>query len=704
MDSTSPISQISNVEKGLGGINKQLDTSISKLKQLVGLAGTTFSSVKQILNINMGQGTNLALGSSNAQFSSGTGGTGSNNVMPWAYSKQGAATIGGVQLGLGLAGGAYSALPDLATVMPRAMGTFQASVRMPGVNQAALQRMSFNAIRGGITGTGEDIAAMNMLVNGYGMIGQANFTQSMQEVRGAALNYGMANATAAQAIGSMHTGATSGNLYQYGISTLDTKTGKVRPMDQIAQQIYQRVMGNRKLTPAQLEFSMREGTLNKTINDLVTDPAANQLVRNMMTPISQGQSASMLNATGTANPAANTAYKIATSNAELANKTQDALILGYGDAATAVSKLNKALEGTPEAILRLKGAAQGVSGTSVGNLSSGLISGITGAAGTYLAYKGLQKFASKAGVNALSKVGGGAVTTAAEIATSTGAGKVLLDQFGKPIVTAAEKTVVKTGAEVAGKVALGAAGKLLPIAGGAVSAAIGQSFLSSVATSALVGGAFAGAASGGAAAIPGALVAGGLDALGWLGAKAVKAMSSKPPVVQGNKSQQEWAVGLLGKLGAPVTDQNIQAMTTWMAFEGGHWKNNANYNPLNTTQNEKGAKSINKVGVKAYQSWDQGYQATVETLKNGKYTNVLSALQQGTDSSAVLGAVNASPWGTKIPGYAATGTTAGSTSTGQTVNINLTISRASDAEAIAFAKKVKDLLLKDKTLNAIGSK
>ena len=149
-------------------------------------------------------------------------------------------------------------------------------------------------------------------------------------------------------------------------------------------------------------------------------------------------------------------------------------------------------------------------------------------------------------------------------------------------------------------------------------------------------------------------------------------------------------------------------MTTWMKFEGGGGgkatglgKNSAMYNPLNTTQGAPGAKSMNSVGVKSYNSWDQGMEATVQTLMNGKYSGILAALQQGTNTAGVLSAVNASPWGTKIPGYAA-----GNPSTvgAQTVNITLKIDKASDAEAIAFAKRVKSLLEKDQSLSTIGSK
>ena len=83
------------------------------------------------------------------------------------------------------------------------------------------------------------------------------------------------------------------------------------------------------------------------------------------------------------------------------------------------------------------------------------------------------------------------------------------------------------------------------------------------------------------------------------------------------------------------------------------------------------------------------------------YGGILDALKQGNDASAVLAAVSKSPWGTfkrRVPA-------GGSMSSGpQTVNINLTISRASDAEATAFAKRVKKILLNDSTLSTMGSR
>ena len=121
--------------------------------------------------------------------------------------------------------------------------------------------------------------------------------------------------------------------------------------------------------------------------------------------------------------------------------------------------------------------------------------------------------------------------------------------------------------------------------------------------------------------------------------------------ILGTGTQQEWAKTLLTKLGKPVTKDNITALTTWAAWEGGQWHNSAHYNPLNTTQGEKGATNMNSEGVKSYTSWDQGYQATIQTLNNGRYKSILSALTAGNNTAAVLTAVDQSPWGTHIPGY-----------------------------------------------------
>ena len=116
--------------------------------------------------------------------------------------------------------------------------------------------------------------------------------------------------------------------------------------------------------------------------------------------------------------------------------------------------------------------------------------------------------------------------------------------------------------------------------------------------------------------------------------------------VAGDLTPITWAQTLLSAIGAPVSSENLRAITTWERAEGGHWQNAARFNPLNTTQRMPGSVSMNSVGVQAYTSWSQGLQATVTTLRNGHYGGILAALANGSCAPCVAAAVGASPWGT----------------------------------------------------------
>ena len=108
----------------------------------------------------------------------------------------------------------------------------------------------------------------------------------------------------------------------------------------------------------------------------------------------------------------------------------------------------------------------------------------------------------------------------------------------------------------------------------------------------------------------------------------------------------QFATSLLKVLGIAPNANNVNAIQAWARAEGGHWHNSAAYNPLNTTQNAAGATSMNGVGVKAYKNWQQGLNATIQTLNNGRYGNILNALRSGS-AYDIAKAVQQSPWGTK---------------------------------------------------------
>ena len=109
---------------------------------------------------------------------------------------------------------------------------------------------------------------------------------------------------------------------------------------------------------------------------------------------------------------------------------------------------------------------------------------------------------------------------------------------------------------------------------------------------------------------------------------------------------ESFASSVLRGLGIHQTPGAVRALVGWMKAEGGHWHNDAKYNPLNTTQPMPGAGNTGSQGnIKVYRDWNQGVQATVKTLENGRYQPILHALAQG-DPNRVAQAIGQTPWGT----------------------------------------------------------
>jgi hypothetical protein len=585
----------------------------------------------------------MGLGTANAQFSNGAGGTpagSSTNAMPWIYSKTGAAGFAGVQLGLGIAGGMYNAIPDLGMTVSRATGFFQSSLRTGGgMNRAGVAAATFSALGGGITGLGEDAAANAVLAQGFNFMPGTSAMRLMErQVGGAARGFGMANATAAMAIGGMHTGRMGAQLYQFGINTSDPNTGEPLPFEQIASQLYNRMTMNGRLNPSAEEMATNLRSGFGSADMQMFDSYQRAIIEPMLINMAAGKPLGPL-ADMPFNPDSplNAQMQIATSTTSLMERGTEPMISGFEKAATAVAALNKSLEGLPDAFFQLKGAIQGFSNTNASAAVSGVVGGVAGAAGTLLVAKGVRSMAAKAGASALAS--GGA------------------------------KLGIKAGL------------RMVPYVGTALLAYEGIKFF---------GKNMFGTPANAATTPPTQKQPG-------------SSMAGKVPdkLIKGTQDQQDWAKDFLTQVGAPITSENLAAMTTWMAYEGGHWKNSATYNPLNTTlETSASTGSMNSVGVQKYSSYAGGLSATVQTINNGLYGNVLDALKQGNNSQAVLSAVSASPWGTFKSGSATTQSSVGN----KTVNITVNLASASTAEANRLAKQVKEILLKDKDLQEVGSK
>jgi hypothetical protein len=102
-----------------------------------------------------------------------------------------------------------------------------------------------------------------------------------------------------------------------------------------------------------------------------------------------------------------------------------------------------------------------------------------------------------------------------------------------------------------------------------------------------------------------------------------------------SSSETAWISSFLASIGAPLTQANINSVSSWIAKESVYPGNGTNtgglYNPLNTTLAESGATNYNSVGVKNYVSEAQGLEATVATLLgNEDYSDIVDALRNGT--------------------------------------------------------------------------
>jgi murein DD-endopeptidase MepM/ murein hydrolase activator NlpD len=665
-------------------------------------------------------------------------------------------------------------MPDLGTTVARASGYYGAA-SMGGMNRTSLAKVSMGALNQGITGMGEDAAAAAMLVQGmYYNPRSAAFTKTMADVGGAARAFNMPNATAAQALGGFQQGPQAGGLYAAGIMTLDAQ-GNPLPFEQIAKQLYTRSFAGR--TDISREDVLRAAQGGFLGADLRANfaPAQQELIVRAMGDFAEGKGFNLAAETGAGNPSM-AAYQINTSQTNLMQRGETPMLQGFNTAADAVTRLNKAMEGLPDLMFQFKGAIQGFLGTQAGQGTAVAAGGI--ASGVKSFFGGLKKVAggammvaglgtefltggasspasiplllggaalmgtggARSGFGASFGAKGGAGDTQSPIpgmsvTTSYGAkdsgmwkgsnnkhtGQDYAAPVGTDVQVVADGTVidegldsgygiyvqvdhgggyqtiyghlskknVKVGDSVQKGKVIGKVGTTGNVTGPHLHFEVRKGKNNPVDPSTFIGG-------------------------GTLQTTSGAVGVQKGGTVLATGDRKDWATQFLTKLGKPVTDANLTAVSTWMAYEGGHWKNSAHYNPLNTTLKTSGATgSMNSVGVKRYNSWDAGLDATVQTIKANKYgyPQILDALSKGTDTAGVLSAVNHSKWGTHIPGYGGGQSGFGASipaegritsSANNNVTINVSIQNASDDEALRFAKKVEKYLTNKESIALMG--
>ena len=123
-------------------------------------------------------------------------------------------------------------------------------------------------------------------------------------------------------------------------------------------------------------------------------------------------------------------------------------------------------------------------------------------------------------------------------------------------------------------------------------------------------------------------------------------MSFQPPT-----SFWQAAAALANGLHAPRTPAVLKLLAAWSYCEKPHtgagaWQWN---NPLNTTEPGFGATaSVNSAGVKIYPTPADGVAATVATMTNGFYPNLVQALRAGNAAQFLAQRGEMATWGTSL--------------------------------------------------------
>ena len=817
------------MSKGVDDLTKKVNELHAAIAGVGSVASSTFQNVGSAVKAGTGQkglgvsGTGNRIASSLAGFSTQTP---SAHVAMAAVTPTAEPATGGGGGGLGLgkfgtavaygsvgasvvgtaANTVFGGMIDTNTIVNRAGGYFQAAQFGNGITRAKLEKATFSALQGQITSMGSDARTANILTNAGFMPGSQDYLATVAQVAGAARTLGMPNENAAQAMANLGTGAMGANLYQYGITTLDSK-GNQLSVGNIAKQLYN-TMALPGTTPQSLMASFKNGNLAGNFQGMGITGDLQPIMLKAMQDIAAGKNpdlASAKNLQGNNNPYS-PLYQANAAQTGTAAKSETAAIQGLQTAADTVTAFNKAFGDTIASLEGYKAYLDGLSGTNAGKAAGGLVKG----AGSILkklggiALMGAGALTSEAGVgiplfaagasmalgggtpgygasfsrgrargggtpgsnnplassSALSSVisanygdvdstvwgstGGKHLGTdfAVDVGTSVVAvkdgivsGQSLSPDYGDAVVVdhldgystiyahLSQKSV-SPGTKVSQGQSIGKSGKSGNTTGPGLHYEVQKGLNNPVNPSELQGAILpiTDTSPFSSAGNPLTAAAGLLSVQNSLSGSVGNGGAVNPNA--GSAGDQEFAKALLTKAGITISDSNVSALTTWMHWEGGTANNP--FNPLNTTLPMPGSSNFNSVGVQSYGSLDQGVQATLDTLTGNQadargYTNILNDLRNNAPLKQVTNDINNSKWGTKIhgggtPGYGASLPNIGATvapspssltsssasNAATSVNIYLTISQASESEAVLLAKRVKTIIEESHSAAAIG--
>lgn len=110
----------------------------------------------------------------------------------------------------------------------------------------------------------------------------------------------------------------------------------------------------------------------------------------------------------------------------------------------------------------------------------------------------------------------------------------------------------------------------------------------------------------------------------------------------GQELPTDFEASVCAHLGCDLTPDVHAYFVAWQHAEASHAANN----PFDTELPWGLWTDYNTAGVKNYATVSDGVNATVNTLLNGFYPDIVAAIRAGTDAMVMADALAASPWGT----------------------------------------------------------
>jgi murein DD-endopeptidase MepM/ murein hydrolase activator NlpD len=265
------------------------------------------------------------------------------------------AAQGGLRAATGAVVGGFMAMPDVAMTVGRASAFYGANLLQgatPG-GRNAITNATFSAMKGGISGLGQDAATAGIL-SGMGVsTNSAQFGNLLTSTKNAARYLNIDNATAAQALGGLTSGATSQSLMRnFGMYTTDPITGRRLTPTEIFEQMNTRMTGGQKLSVEELKTSYQGGALASNLQNSGLDPAQQRLAYQYMLDKAAGKKMDLGNDAMMArlekaagiNPD-QASYDANTSQTATMNAATDSYIEGMKEATKYIDQFNKAMQG-----------------------------------------------------------------------------------------------------------------------------------------------------------------------------------------------------------------------------------------------------------------------------------------------------------------------------------------------------------------------